>query len=43
MKAPIEAIDDNKDGACFGRTPARNRAIFSFNVAAAHEGLNPDF
>jgi hypothetical protein len=43
MKAPVKPVDDNKDGACFGGTPRGNRAILSFNVAAAHEGLNPDF
>ena len=41
--APIKPVDDDKNRACFGCTPGGNRAVFSFNVAAAHEGLDPDF
>jgi hypothetical protein len=43
MKAPIKPVDDDKNRAGFGGTPARNRSVFSFIVAAAHEGLDPNF
>jgi hypothetical protein len=43
MEASVKVVDDYENRSGFRCPFCNNGAVFSFGVALAHEGLNPDF